>query len=42
MSPQISSGYASDGLMTRKNFILLQVPSVDTIEVTTEVSKANI
>lgn len=42
MSPQIHSEYASDGLMTRKSFIPLQLPSVGTIEVTTECSKAEL
>lgn len=42
MSPHICSGYSFDGLMTGKNFILLQLPSVDTTEVTSELSKAEV
>lgn len=42
MTPQICFGHASDGLLTSKNFILLQLPSMDTIEATTELSKSDL
>lgn len=42
MTPQVCSGYASVGLMTIRKFNLLQLHDVDTTEVITELSKADV
>lgn len=42
MMAQVCSGYASDGLMTIRKIILLQLHDVDTIEVITQLSKADV